>query len=68
MPISEPKVWTIARRQRMQAQFPVLSQADPGTTLSVDNLRVSQGQEPSDFSMTALRLAAVAAESVRKPE
>lgn len=65
-PFAEPRKWTMARQQRMVARFPVLSTSDPDTVLGVDNLRASQGQEPSDFSMTAMRLGSFAAQSLRK--
>lgn len=58
MPLSEPREWTQARRQRMEQMYPLLASTPAGTIVQVDNYRAQQGQMPSDFGQSLMRLAA----------
>lgn len=62
MSAAEPRAWTQARRQQMQALYPALASSRPGDVLAVDAFNLTRGQPVSEFSITAMRLAAAAAQ------
>lgn len=63
----EPRSWTEARNARLRAQFPEFTVADADGVIGTDGYRAARGESVSVFSQTAMRLAAIAANSRRKP-
>ena len=65
MGASEPPAWTAARMARLQAQYPEFTVADADGVIGTDGYRAARGESVSAFSQTAMRLAAIAANSRR---
>lgn len=64
MPLGEQPKVTIERQARLAQRFPVFQQTpDPHNVMAVDTYRAAQGLAPSEFSSTAMRLAAFGAQN-----
>lgn len=62
--LGEPADWTQARRARLAAKYPAqFVDSDAQTVVGVDAFNVARGMAPSPFSVTAMKLAPMAARS-----
>ncbi len=67
--LGEQRATTNARNERLKASFPVIfGTNDVKTGIEVDGYTASTGGAPSDFGMTAMRIAAAAGNERPKTE